>query len=343
MQSRRVAGIGLLALVGLAAGCGGGSVYVTRRPHWNFEDYPRIAVVAATPDDARAERDGQFLADRLTTLLSQNGAFEVLSRAEMAQVFQEQDLAKLADAVDQGTALPEGQVKLAQALVVPKITHYNLVQASEQQQVPVYGVDRQGRMYQTGTRLVWVHTHAAEVAVTIRVVDAGTGKILISHSPEPVVHKKDSRDRPPSKSPKQLAAEALTELADELYAEIAPVRVEVDLKDSMLLLATAYFDGNYDEVKKVGASLARVLLVVRDLPEGCEHNEFRVAIAAEEGRENLYEETFVWRNVDPKRGVAYEVPLDVLTSSGTSRFEAKLYSAGDPEPILKRSFKLERG
>jgi hypothetical protein len=138
-----------------------------------------------------------------------------------------------------------------------------------------------------------------------------------------------------------MAALAVQELAVEFYKVIAPTKAQVKLKGDMLLVAIDYFDGHYETVKKLPRALSEFLLVVRDLPESCERNPFRVAIAAEDGRENLFEQEFVWSGSVGPEGVSFHVPLETLTKAGGDKFVAKVYSGRDPAPILTRNFSLE--
>ena len=70
-------------------------------------------------------------------------------------------------------------------------------------------------------------------------------------------------------------------------------------------------------------------------------SRFVVAIAAEDGRQNLVEHEFEWPTNPGRRGVSFEVPMSTLTSAGGDRFVAKLYSAGDPKPVITRELSLE--
>jgi hypothetical protein len=339
-----------LAVAGLA-GCGGGSraTYVTQYPQWEHEHYQRIAVLPGRASSPQGVHAAGVLADRLTTHLAQNGAFTVLSRTELKDVFAEQDLSRLADAVDEGTALPDDKIKIAQALVAAKITDYKLIADKERQTIPRYAVDRRGyplrdragRRIVVGEDTVWIYKHGAEVEASVRVIDAATGKILLSHTARVAPKPRTARDRPPSKTPEDMAEVAVQELAVEFYKVIAPTRTQVKLKGDMLTIATDYFDGRYETVKKLPRALAEFLLVVRELPESCERNQFRVAIAAEEGRENLFEQEFVWSGSAGPEGVSFRVPTATLTKAGAEKFVAKIYSGRDPQPILTRSFSLE--
>ena len=341
----------LPAVLALLAGCnGGGNTYVTQFPRWEHQRYERIAVLPGRAAVRDAARDAGILTDRLTTLLTQNGAFTVLSRSELKDILTEQDLSRLADAVDAGTALPEGQIKAAQAVVATKITDYKLIADKERRTIPRYAVDksgrplldRAGRPIIAGEDVVWLYTHGAEVEASVSVIDAATSKILLSHTARIAPRPKTNRGAPPSMSPQEIAAEAVRELAEEFYNAIAPTRTKVKLGGDMLIVATDYFDGRYSDTKKLPRSRADFLLVVRKLPPECERNHFRVAISEKDGRENIFEEKFVWSGSAGPEGVSYRIPMLTLTETGAETFVAKLYSGRDPEPILRREFSLEK-
>jgi len=342
---------GLLGLTLLLGGCNGGrATFVTQYPRWEFQRYERIGVLPGRAAVPQAASQAEVLSDRLTTLLTQNGTFTVLSRAELKDVMTEQDLSRLVDAVDEGTALPEGRLKVAQALVVTKITDYKLIAEKERQTIPRYALDSRGRILLdragrpiiAGEDVIWVYRHGAEVEGSVRVIDAATGKILVSHSARVTPKARVGHGQPPKQRPEDLAAEAVRELSVAFYKAIAPTRTRVKLKSDMLVIASDYFDGRYEETKKLPRTREDFLLVVRNLPEECERNNFRVALAELEGRQNLFEEEFVWSGSIGPEGVSFRVPLAKLTATGGEKFVAKLYSGRDPEPILKREFSLEK-
>jgi hypothetical protein len=350
MTPWRAAAVGVLALAAGLTGCGGGrATYVTQVPQWNYQVYKRIAVLPPKVPDPRAAREAELLTDRLTTLLTGNGAFTVLSRSELKDVFKEQDLSKLVDAASEDQALPEGKIEIAQALVAAKITDYKLIADKEERSRPVYQTDRRGRVLLdrggrpivAGEEVVTIYRHGAEVEGSVRVIDAATGKILLSHSARVAPKPRTGYNRPPRETPEELAGDAMQELAVEFYKQVAPTRTKVKLKGDMLIVATEYYDGRYSDTKSLPTSCADFLLVVRDLPPECDRNQFRVTITEEEGRVNLFEQEFVWSGSAGAEGVCYKVPLEALTKTGGDRFVAKLYSGGDPEPILTRGFKLE--
>lgn len=347
-MTRRMTSGWFLLGVAFLAGCGGGETYVVRYPQWDFERYERIAVLPGKANSPEAAREAALLADRLTTLLAQNGAFKVLSRSELKDVMQEQDLSRLTDAVDSGTALPEGMLEVAQAVVAPTITDYRLIRDREQREIVRYARDDKGRILLNragqpiiaGKDTVWVYKHAAEVEGSVRVVDAATNRILLSHSARIEPRPKTRSGSPPDESPEELASEAAVELSTEFYKSIAPTRVKVKLDGDMLIVATDYFDGRYDDTNKLPRTLSEFLLVVRGLPPACERNDFRVAIAAADGRENLFEGEFTWSSSFGREGMSFKVPMESLNRAAAEKFVAKLYSVGEPEPILTREFSL---
>jgi hypothetical protein len=334
----------LMALVG----CGGGKALIVHHPNWNYEAYERIAVLPGSTLEPQAMTDAARLADQLETYLAGNGAFEVVSRANLRDVMQEQDLAKIPDMVDQGTAMPTGMIRIAQAIVDTRITEYRLTRTRQIEQVPVYARDRKGRVIRrngqpivTGHQNVPVFTHAAEVGGSVRVIDTATSQILMSRATRVAPRPLTSRGEPPRATPEQIAAQAVQAMAVEFYQTIAPTRMEVRLKGDMLIVATGYFDGEYDETDKLSPALDSFLLVVRNLPEECIRNQFRVAISPKDGRMNLVDETFEWDGANGRRGLSFEVPMALLQGGGADEFEAKLYSGRDEKPVLERGFRIE--
>lgn len=350
MMTRRAAWCGLLlaALAGWT-GCGrGGATYVTQFPRWDFEQYKRLAVLPGRASTPQGAREAGVLTDQLTTGLTQSGAFTILSRADMKSVFAEQDLSRLEDAIDANTALPEGKIEIAQALVAARITEYKLIADRTQQAFPIYArdrrgailIDRFGRPIIVGEDVVTVYRHGAEVEGSVRVIDAATGKVLLSHSARIAPRPRTARNQPPSQMPEQIAADAVHELAVEFVKVISPTRLKVKLKADMLIVATAYFDGKYTTEKKLPRNLNEFLIAVRDLPDECDRNNFRVAVAEVDGQQNLFEQEFVWSGSSGAEGMSFRVPTEALTKAGGEKFVAKLYSVGNPEPILKRDFSL---
>ncbi len=341
-----VFGVALAAL----SGCGGGGksrkAVITNRPQWDFERYERIAVLpgrASTPDGAAV---AQRLADQLETRLANGGQFKVLNRSELQQVFMEQDLSRLADSIDEGSAIPEGRIEVAQAVVAVRLTDYRPKKQRIEEEHPVFRqdprgrmlLDRSGRPIVAGVQREYVYVHGAEVEARLRVIDAATGKILVSDTIRPEPEEERRRGRPPEESPEELAARMCEGIAAKFFQKISPTQVRVDLKTSMLIVATGYFDGRFDEAKRISPDAGELLIAVAGLPQACDGNDFLVAVSAEAGRENIYEKGFTWTRGIGREGLQFRIPLDTLLAKGGERFVAKLYAKGDPEPKLVKPF-----
>lgn len=342
----------LLALLLPLAGCGEGKrrAEVTQFPAWDFQEYRRILVTPIkSPNPAArpaAERATRLLEDHLIA----SGAFEVLSAAERAAILKEQDLSRLEDVADADTAIPAGRIKAAQALVVGQITTWHTDVQQQQQRVPRFARASNGRLIRdarTGQPViagydVYVSVrHIAHVAGTVQVIDSATGKVLLSHSVAPIELQDEGRGGPPSASPQDLAMQAALEMATEFAKRVAPQRTAVKLSSRNLFVATEYYEGRYDNTKKLPATLSHFLLVVSNLPPECDRNDFRVEITAVEGREPLFRQEFTWSHSFGVRGQAYEIPMATLNASGASAFVAKLFSRGSDAPILKTEFRVE--
>lgn len=348
---RRLRALALLLLLA-AWGCGGGSksTYIMQYPQWDWEQYERIAVLPFSFPEGQAGADeaARQATDTLADLLATNGKFTILERDAFAEVLTEQDLSQLADLADPSTVLPPGKVQIAQALVVGKITDFKTDVQRQQRRYPVYARDSKGRVLRDrrGRRVVareevvQVYRHEGTVAGSVRVIDAATLKVVFAHRVSPVTRDETQRGAPPRITPQELAVEAAKELAGECYARVAPIQIRVKLSSRSLLVALDYYDGEYDKTKKISTGLDSFLLVVRELPPECNRNPFRVAIAPEGGR-NIFEEEFVWSSDNAARGKSWQIPVELLKSTGAEKFVAKLYGGASEEPILDREFELE--
>lgn len=334
-----------------ATGCNGGkSVTITQYPDWNWEAYERIAVVPVQPPSSQPEAmpAAEQTTFMLDDLLASNGNFEVLSRSELREIMTEQDLSRLADVADPSTVIPEGKFKSAQALVIAKLTTYSEDRERIEERRPVYATDRKGRIRrnrQTGQpivvreEIVETFRHAGTVAGYVRVVDPATGQVLLSYTSQPITYDAKQQGGPPRPSPTELAIEAAQELAVDLYTHVAPIETRVKLKSDMLVVALDYYDGEYEEADQIPTTLDTFLVAVRELPRQADRNTFRVAVAPEEGR-NVWEEEFVWSANNTARGVSFEVPTDLLRSTGAATFVAKLYGGRSETPVLDTEFEF---
>jgi len=350
---RHFLGLAALGILMGAAGCGGGSrkTYVTNYPRWDFEEYQRIAVAPVSATDPAEAACAERLTDALTSLLSGNDAFTVLSRAELARIMTEQDLARLSEAVDPSTAMPEGKIEIAQAMVVPKLTEFAVDREVKEIRIEQYARDPRGRVVRdragrpvvSGYTALQRHRHWGRVAGSVQVIDTATSRVLFSYSSPPIEHSEDKLGGPPRVSPEEAALLAAQELATDLYKQVAPTRIPVKLDKDMLLVALDYFEGEYETAKKLPSGIEQFMLVVRDLPAACDRNTFRVAILEKEGRDNLFEEEFVWPGAGStgQRGLVFQVPMGPLAATHAEEFTAKLYSAGEDAPILWRDFSVE--
>lgn len=345
-----IAAAGLL--VWLGAGCGGGGRsergVVINQPDWPFEQYRRLAVLPGRAINPEGARYAGLLSEQLEALLSGSGAFEVLTRTRLREVFAEQDLSKLADDIDAGTALPAGQIRVAQAVVSVRLTDFRLVRERTPEVRPVFArdprgaplLDRFGRPIVVGERREWVYVHGCEAEASVRVIDAATSQILLSQTVRAPSQAQRSRNNPPRETPEDMAAAAMRNIAAAIYRRIAPTRVEVKFKSDMLLVASEYFDGRYRETRRIAPTSDEVIIAVVGLPRVCDGNRFRVAVSAAGGRENLAEQEFLWGPGVPPEGVQLRMPTELLTRSGATQFVAKLYSVGDPTPKLEKPFRV---
>ncbi len=332
------------------AGCGSRrrQAVIVQHPEWSYEQYQRLAVLpfkASRPEGAEAARQAENL---LIDQLAANGAFQVLTRSDLKDVLTEQDLARLSDVANPDTALPAGMLDVAQAIVVGQLTDFDVNREKSERRRPRYAYDRYGRMIVdragrprvVGEDVIVEYRHVARLGGTVRVIDAASGRVLMSSSVAPI-EKEDSRTGQwPDASPEQLAGDIARELATAFYRRIAPQHVQVKLGGDALLVAGGYFEGRYEELKKVPVTQEEILIVARGLPESADRNEFRLAVSPRDRHEYLAEQPFTWSPSVGARGEVLRVPVARLVESGATQFTAKLFAAGNETPILERDFDL---
>jgi hypothetical protein len=322
---------------------------IVRHPEWDYKEYRRVAVLPFQASQREGVAAAQQTEAYLVDLLAGSGAFEVLPRSDLKNVLTEQDLSRLADVADPNTALPEGQLQIAQAVIVGKITECELKQDRSERRIPVYRRDQHGRIILgrnglpivVGENVVTEFRNVARLGGTVRVIETATGRVLMSHS-VPALEKDTARGGgPPKDSPEELAGALARELATEFYRYVAPQQIPIKLSSDCLVIASGYFEGKYEELKKVPTTLQNILLVARNLPKAADRNQFKLAIAPADGREYLFEHEFTWSPSQGKRGEAVEVPVSKLLENGGKTFVAKLFAAGDEQPILEKEFSLQ--
>jgi curli biogenesis system outer membrane secretion channel CsgG len=324
------------------------SANIVQHPEWQYQDYKRIAVLpfkACDPKAAEAARQAESL---LIDDLTSNGSFTVLSRSDLKDILTEQDLARLADAADPNTSVPEGMLQVAQAVVVGQITNFELDQQKKEQRRPRYAMDRNGRLIRdrngqprvVGEDVMVEYRNVARVAGSVRVIDVASGRVLLSYTVPPVEKDDSHWNSPPNATPEQLGIDVAQEIATAFYRKVAPQVIDVKLGSDCLIVAGEYYEGKYEQLKKVPDQLNELLIVTRGLPKSCDRNNFRMAVSARDGGDYIVEQEFTWSPSLGQRGQVLHVPLEKLKDAGGVQFAAKLFAMGNDTPMLTRDFEL---
>lgn len=347
-RARTLAPIVLVGILVLGGCTKRRSANIVQHPEWPYQDYQRIAVLPFKACDRNAAEAARQAESLLIDNLTANGSFTVLSRGDLKDILTEQDLSRLADVADPNTSVPAGMLQVAQAVVVGHITTFDLDQQKKERRQPRYAMDRNGRIIRdrngrprvVGEDVLVEYRHVARVAGSVRVIDVATGRVLLSYTVPPV-EKDDSRwNSPPSSSPEQLGIEVAQEIATAFYRKLAPQTIRVKLGSDCLVVAGEYYEGKYEQLKKVPDDLDELLVVTRGLPKSCDRNCFRMAVSPREGGEYIAEHEFTWSPSLGQRGEVLRVPVAKLRNNGGSQFTAKLFAVGNDTPILARDFEL---
>lgn len=345
-----LAAIICLISTGCAAGAAGqGVTVVTVRPPWDYATHAQLVILPPHLDPSlpadrveAARAAAERLAGELAQRLEAGGVFKLSSTDALRGVLSAAEIASLTRQPDAPGAMPAGQVAGVQALVVLQLNDCELMQSRQATQHPVYARDMNGRLMLDrrrqpiieGQRPAEEYRHAARVGAKLRVLDVKTGAVLLRLDVPPVLMEKERDEAPPEQTPRDLAFAAASQLAEEFSRQMTPQRITVRLKPAMLTLASGYFDGRYEELESIPRGLEHFLVVVRDLPRGCDYNRFRLVIRSGQG-ETLAEQDFIWTGGAPA-GVTMDVPVSKLADAGGTKLQAELLSLGDDHPMLTR-------
>jgi len=322
------------------AGCGGGGSKKGKIWVYHYPDFyqPQLKRVAVVPFEnrTRARGVGDTIGDKVSTLLTNNGTYEVYTRAHLADILEEQD-ASAAGIIEGDLAKKIGRLKSVQALVCGVCNRYETATRNETRynRVPIWGTDADGDTVITGWRKVpyqWTR-HDAFVECQVVVVDTVTGRqIAAVHDPSNI----RATGSPPKYGPADTLRAAEDDQVARVVRAIAVTRTRIKLKGTVLKTASGLYDQEWEWQKKFLPDDDKLYLVVK-LPPEADRNNFRLTIVPKNGREVLAEEAFTWSKQHERFGYAFAVQ-PIFERGGLGEYRAKLYSG--PEPIARYDFRI---
>jgi hypothetical protein len=321
-----------------ATGCGGGKkgrIWITHYPAFYQPELKRVAVLPfgnRTQDPAA----GQRISDKVSALLTNNGTYEVYTRAHLADVLGEKDLAA-AGIIDADAAMRIGKLKSVQALICGVCNRYDAEtkQETRYRLEPIWGYNRKGEQVITGWKQVpypWT-IHQVYVECQVVVIDTLTGEqVAAVHQPSTA----KAEGNPPRHTPAELLRAAEEDQVRRIVFAVAVTRRQIKLEGDPVRTAAALYDNEWDWEDKFVPSDEKAVAVVR-LPAEADRNNFKLTVIPKEERKVLWEHAFVWDKANRTQG--FEVPLGpIVAARGLGEYQVKLYSG--PEPIAWHTFRI---
>jgi curli biogenesis system outer membrane secretion channel CsgG len=152
------------------------------------DNKPRVGVppfkvtVAPGSFNGNSSQLAQIAADQMTTLLDRSGRFDVIERAQVEQMLDEQNMEGIVRGDEMAKA---GQVRGVDYLLVGKVTNFRVKQEQTKSGVDVGGIGGLvggGRFGAGSTGFDQKNQRiTTECGVDIRLLDPSTGKIAVSH------------------------------------------------------------------------------------------------------------------------------------------------------------------
>lgn len=342
----------LAAAVIISASAAAGDEAIFIKPAWNYTAYKRAAVLpfqltAELRDNAEAVEAARRAWFTLEDGIRGSSDFTTLSREDVETIASEHDFSRIADADSPDGIIAGGAISAADVLIVGVVTRYDTRAERRTDKRTRYAkakgklkLDSRGMPIPIDEEELTIYRHEALVGGTVHVIDAKTGKSLLSYTCAPVEASKELRNDPPRVSVKELGIQAARELGTDLFRNVAPQNLQVKFSSKMLVVAFTYYDASYDETKQVYRTQKEFVVAVRNLPWQCERHKFKLAVGLRKGRD-IWSEPFIWSSNEPARGVMFRVPIDLLAATGDEKFELRLYGPGGTAPVEDRSFKLK--
>ncbi len=327
-------------VVGMASGCGGGGSKKSKIWVYQYPDFyqPSLKRVAVLPfaNRTRVAGVGARISDTVSAILTNNGTYEVYTRAHLKDILAERDLAD-AGIIDGDVAIEIGRLKSVQALVCGVCDRYETATKHETRYRPeaIWGRNQQGQAVITGWRQVpyqWTR-HDGFVECQVVVIDCTTGRQIAAVRQPSNWWASGS---PPKYGPADAVRNAEQDQVARIARAIAVTRSRIKLKGKVLRTATDLYDQEWDWQKEILPSDEHFSVVVK-LPAEADRNNFKITVVPKDRRDVVVEHAFVWSKANERQGFRFKVG-PIVEKFGFGEYQAKLYSG--PEPIARYTFKI---
>ncbi|MFP4354564.1 MAG: CsgG/HfaB family protein [Phycisphaerae bacterium] len=299
---------------------------------------PDLKVVAIAPFENLTDNPnaGRAVSDQLAARLMHNGTYQVLDRARLNELMNEQDLMTLRGETPPGLDRLQGT---AQAILVGSVTAYSRTNTRpESRRDPVPRVDRNGNPYTDYVTWTYVKNEGIVQcsAQLLRIPDGkpiyGTGSVtgrMTSESTPP------PQQAAPAMDPNACLAEANRQAVEQLTEHFAVVQKEIKV-DKDALITAASPDSRAEKSDKFFAD-SPIFIVVR-LPDAAARNTFELVVSNRDTKQNLCEYRMLWNAGNLITGQYIEIPPGQLPPG---KYEIKLYSKYQQKHALDTKFEIE--
>lgn len=353
--------IGLLlgALVA-AGGCGGNEIEITQYPPFFDPDDPagNVKSIVILPfrnqaAGASGAKAGEAISEELAGMLAGSATYQkVYNRNDLRNLMDQQDLAIAAGGDSNAMATALRKRGAVDAMLTGAVTTYSSSSKRIMKEEPkIVGYNKKKMPI---IKMVKVPATANEGIVTVAVslIKIRDGAQIHSTGPLSGGHKVVGTGNVMSESECLLHARA--RVVSQAKDHFAVVRKRITVDSDAFLVASAYYEGEWDEEDEF-TTMDTTAFVVLKLPNQCDRNRFTVKITREERREDLLTQGVHWKKgqqpafigspdvVDAAThgiGVLKFSPRDLAEKAGgPGTYVAKFYAG--PRPALEYEFDIE--
>ena len=349
----------LLGGMALAGGCGGEQIEIIQYPAFFDPDDPsrNVKSIVVLPfrnqaSKAAGARAGEAVSEELSGLLSNSGTYQkVYNRADLRLLMDQQDLAIAAGGDSNAMASALRKRGAVEALVTGAVTAYDSSSRTRtelKQQLVGFNPQTKAPIYRPV--MMQITSNEGTVTVTSALIRVRDGAQI--HATGPVYGRYKSEGTAGVASEPECLRRATSQAVFGAKEHFAVVRKTVNVSGDALRVASAYYDGEWDEEDEF-TTVDTEAFVVLKLPAQCDRNRFRIVIVREGRQKDLFVQKVRWvnkvqpvyagsqLNANPSQvGLGFRFsPKELAQKGGPGTYVAKFYAG--PRPALTYEFDIE--
>ena len=315
-----------VCILGLAwlVGCGPESVWVTRRPAFNYERIHKIGVMvfAVSVKGPEAEGAGAVIADKIARFLIEHQDYQVVAPDQIAKALDEKKYSPTLP-LDAAQVRKIGEIAGVDTLVTGTVTKCAFQQTEATKLQPEY-TDTGYAVYREGAIPYRSVRNEAEIVAEMCVYHAASGAVVWSDA---FGYKSWAQGAPPPRNREQVLEDASDQVAAKLFLGLVVNKNLVRVPLDSVFTSAGFVGQQYVNRTSNFTSKDEKVFVVLALGTGFEGTPVTVKIFKKGDKSPMASADCVWNDKAPVIGLPFLVK-DLTAKAGFGKYEAKYFIGG---------------